>query len=204
MSPRVSFEPIDVEIDCDDDETVLDAAFRQGWNLVHGCREGQCTACKSFLLEGEVTHEPYSPDALSEAEEQQGYTLLCRALPDSDLTVELQHFDADNLRLAHPIVDGRARVVAIEPLTEEILRLRLEVVEPEGFTFAPGQYVDVHLPGTDDERRSYSMANVPGDGTLDLVVRRYPGGRFSGLLDPETDGALAVGDELGFTGPYGT
>ncbi len=213
MSPEIRFEPIDVNIECGDDETVLDAAFRQGWNLVHGCREGQCTACKSFLLEGDVTLGSYSTHALSESEEDQGYTLLCRAMPDSDLVVELLHFDPDNLRLAHPIGDGRARVAAIEPLTRDIVRLTLQVITPEGFSFTPGQYVDVWLPGSPDggdgARRSYSMANIPPaqDGapaTLELVVRRYPGGRFSSLLDPAGTDALVVGDELGFTGPFGT
>jgi propane monooxygenase reductase subunit len=205
MSPQVSFEPIGVEIDCDEDENVLEAAFRQGWNLVHGCREGQCTACKSFLLEGDVSLQPYSTHALSESEESQGYTLLCRAMPDSDLVVELLHFDPDNLRLSHPIGDGRARVAAIDALTEDIVRLTLEVVEPAAFAFTPGQYVDVWVPGGDGaQRRSFSMANLPGDGTLELIIRRYPGGRFSGLLEAGSPGALAVGDELGFTGPYGT
>lgn len=207
MCPQISFEPIGVQIECDGDETVLDAAFRQGWNLVHGCREGQCTACKSFLLEGEVTLQPYSPDALSEGEEGQGYTLLCRAMPDSDLVVELLHVDPDNLRLAHPIVDGRLTVQAVEPLTRDLVRLTLAVSTPVDFSFTPGQYVDLWLPGSEDgaERRSYSMANIPGeDATLELIVRRYDGGRFSGLLDPSAPGALAVGDELGFTGPFGT
>ncbi|MCW2997949.1 MAG: Methane monooxygenase component [Solirubrobacterales bacterium] len=206
VSPQISFEPIGVQIDCDDDENVLDAAFRQGWNLVHGCREGQCTACKSFLLEGEVTLQSYSTHALSESEEDQGYTLLCRAMPDSDLVVELLHFDPDNLRLAHPIGDGRATVSAIEPLTDDIVRLTLTVTAPEDFGFTPGQYVDLWLPGSEDGsvRRSFSMSNVGGDGTLQLIIRRYPGGRFSGLLDPGADDGLAVGDELGFTGPYGT
>lgn len=209
MTSRISFEPIGVEIDCDEDENVLEAAFRQGWNLVHGCREGQCTACKSFLLEGEVSLQPYSTHALSESEEAQGYTLLCRAMPDTDdVVVELLHFDEDNLRLAHPIRDGRARVRAIEPLTGDMVRLSLDVIAPDGFSFTPGQYVDLHLPGTDGaERRSFSMANAPGPDAdagslLQLVIRRYPGGRFSALLD--ADGGLAVGDELGFTGPYGS
>jgi propane monooxygenase reductase subunit len=204
MSPRISFEPIGVEIDCEEDENVLEAAFRQGWNLVHGCREGQCTACKSFILEGDVSLQPYSTHALSESEEEQGYTLLCRAMPDSDdVVVELLHYDEDNLRLAHPIRDGRARVTAVEPLTGDMVRLSLDVVAPDGFSFTPGQYVDLHLPETGGEdRRSFSMANVPGpDGRLQLIVRRYPGGRFSGLLE---DGGIAVGDELGFTGPYGS
>jgi propane monooxygenase reductase subunit len=204
MSPQISFDPIDVTIDCDDDENILEAAFRQGWNLVHGCREGQCTACKSFILEGDVSLQPYSTHALSESEEAQGYTLLCRAMPDTDdVVVELLHYDPDNLRLAHPIGDGRATVAAIEPLTEDIVRLRLQVDEPADFAFTPGQYVDLHLPGTDGaERRSFSMANTPGDSSLELVIRRYPGGRFSGMLDD--GGEIAVGDQLGFTGPYGT
>ena len=198
MSPRVVFEPIGEEIDCDEEEAVLDAAFRHGYNLVYGCREGQCSACKAYLLEGEVVLKPYSTFALSESEESNGYTLLCRAMPEEDLVVELLHFDPDNYKLEHEIRDGRATVVAVEALTHDIRRLELEVAEPADFSFLPGQYVDVWIPDS-DARRSFSMANLPGDGRIELIVKRYPGGRFSSLLD----GAIAVGDELRFTGPYG-
>jgi propane monooxygenase reductase component len=198
MSPRVVFEPIGEEIDCDEEEAVLDAAFRHGYNLVYGCREGQCSACKAYLLEGEVVLKPYSTFALSESEESNGYTLLCRAMPEEDLVVELLHFDPDNYKLEHEIRDGRATVVAVEALTHDIRRLELEVAEPADFSFLPGQYVDVWIPES-DARRSFSMANLPGDGRIELIVKRYPGGRFSSLLD----GGIAVGDELRFTGPYG-
>src|SRR4051794_36953081 len=199
MSPRVLFEPIGEEIDCDEEEAVLDAAFRHGFNLVYGCREGQCSACKAYLLEGEVVLKPYSTFALSESEESSGYTLLCRAMPEEDLVVELLHFDPDNYKLEHEIRDGRGVVTAVEALTHDIRRLELAVSEPQDFSFLPGQYVDVWVPGAEDLRRSFSMANVPGDGRIELIVKRYPGGRFSGLLD----GGIAVGDELRFTGPYG-
>ena len=202
MSPRVVFEPIGEEIDCDEEESVLDAAFRHGFNLVYGCREGQCSACKAYLLEGEVVLKPYSTFALSESEESNGYTLLCRAMPEEDLVVELLHFDPDNYKLENEIRDGRAVVTAVEELTHDISRLELAVSEPADFSFIPGQYVDVWIPDTENSgtaRRSFSMANAPGDGRIELIIKRYPGGRFSGLLD----GAIAVGDELGFTGPYG-
>ena len=198
MRPRVVFEPIGEEIDCDEEESVLDAAFRHGYNLVYGCREGQCSACKAYLLEGEVVLKPYSTFALSESEEANGYTLLCRAMPEEDLVVELLHFDPDNYRLENEIRDGRATVGAVEALTHDITRLELEVTEPGDFSFLPGQYVDVWVPGS-DARRSFSMANLPGDGRIELIVKRYPGGRFSSLLDD----AIAPGDELRFTGPYG-
>jgi NAD(P)H-flavin reductase/ferredoxin len=199
MSPRVRFEPLGEEIDCAVGETVLDAAFRHGYNLVYGCREGQCSACKSLLLEGEVALRPYSSFALSDSEAANGYSLLCRAMPETDLVVELLHYDPDGYRLAFPIREGTARVRSVESLTPEISRVVLTVEEPSDFSFVPGQYVDVHVPGEEGARRSFSLANTPGDGLLELVIRRYPGGRISGLLD----GAIAPGTELRFTGPYG-
>ncbi|MDX6212581.1 MAG: propane monooxygenase reductase component, partial [Frankiales bacterium] len=61
---KVRFEPVGIDIDVSEDETVLDAAFRQGVMLMHGCKEGQCSACKSFLLEGDVQMDRYSTFAL--------------------------------------------------------------------------------------------------------------------------------------------
>jgi propane monooxygenase reductase subunit len=198
MSPRVLFEPIGEEIDCDEEETVLDASFRAGYNLVYGCREGQCSACKCYLLEGEVVLKPYSTFALSDSEETNGYTLMCRAMPEEDLVVELLHYDPDNYRLENPIRDGRTTVAEVEALTHDIRRLVLDVEEPGDFSFIPGQYVDLWIPNS-DARRSFSMANVPGDGQIELIVKRYEGGRFSSMLD----GEIAAGNELRFTGPYG-
>jgi propane monooxygenase reductase subunit len=119
-------------------------------------------------------------------------------MPEEDLVVELLHFDPDNYRLENAIRDGRGVVTEVEALTHDIRRLELEVSEPADFSFVPGQYVDVWIPGS-DARRSFSMANVPGNGRLELIIKRYPEGRFSSLLD----GEIKEGDELRFTGPYG-
>jgi propane monooxygenase reductase subunit len=195
---RVYFEPIGEEIECEDEETVLDAAFRQGYSLVYGCREGQCSACKCFLLEGEVSLKRYSTFALSDAEEASGYTLLCRAMPDTDLTVELLHVQ-EEYRLEHTIQDGKGTVLSCDLLTGDIYRLTLALEEPSDFTFTPGQYLDLHVPAT-DLRRSFSMAGLPGEGTLEFLIRAYPGGAFAAVL---SDG-IEPGTEIGFTGPYGS
>ena len=148
MSPRVVFEPIGEEIDCDEEESVLDAAFRHGYNLVYGCREGQCSACKAYLLEGEVVLKPYSTFALSESEESNGYTLLCRAMPEEDLVVELLHFDPDNYKLEHEIRDGRGdghRGRGAHP-RHPAARAARSPSRPTSRS-CPGQYVDVWIPG---------------------------------------------------------
>jgi propane monooxygenase reductase component len=196
----VRLEPVGIEFDVDEDETVLDGAFRQGLMLMHGCKEGQCGACKSFLLDGDVDLDRYSTFALPDFEEAEGWTLLCRAHAMTDLEVELINYDEEILRSGIEVRTLKATVEAIEPLTRDIRRLVLRLADDEHLTFYPGQYVDIRIPGS-DEHRSFSMANLPTDrGRLEFMIKLYPGGRFSGLL---ADGQLSVGDELEVRGPYG-
>src|SRR2546422_2029324 len=197
---RVRFQPVGIEIEVNEDETVLNAAFRQGVSLTHGCREGQCSACKSFLLDGDLEMEKYSTFALPEYESEEGYVLLCRSHAYSDLEVELINYDEDILRLGIPIVTLQTIVEEIESLTHDIKRLVLKIVEPgKRMLFTAGQYADILIPGS-DEHRAYSMANTPlTNDHLEFMIKIFPGGRFSSLLE----GGISVGQELEVKGPYG-
>ncbi len=197
---KVRFQPVGIEIEVNEDETVLNAAFRQGVSLTHGCREGQCSACKSFLLDGDLEMEKYSTFALPEYESEEGYVLLCRSHAYSDLEVELINYDEDILRLGIPIVTLQTTVEEIEPLTHDIKRLVLKFAEAgQKMLFTAGQYADIRIPGS-DEHRAYSMANTPStNGHLEFMIKVFPGGRFSSLLE----GGISVGQELVVKGPYG-
>ncbi|GAC54378.1 FAD-binding oxidoreductase [Gordonia amicalis] len=197
---RINFAPVDIEMEVTEDESILDAAFRQGIHLMHGCREGRCSACKSYMLDGDVQMDDYSTFACNEAEEAEGYVLLCRSYAYSDCEIELLNFDEDELLGGAPIQDVRTRVAAIEPVTSDIVSLRLDVVEPETFEFKPGQYVDLSVPGT-DEKRSFSIATTQATpDKLEFLIKKYPGGLFAGLLEE----GLAPGDEIMVNGPYGS
>jgi propane monooxygenase reductase component len=197
---RINFEPVDIEMEVGEEENILDAAFRQGIHLMHGCREGRCSACKSYVLDGDIQMEDYSTFACNDAEVEEGYVLLCRSHAFSDCTIELLNFDEDELLGGVPIQDVRTRVTAVQPVTRDIVSLRLEALEPSIFQFKAGQYADIHIPGS-DQHRSFSMATTQSTpGELEFLIKKYPGGKFSGLLE---DG-IATGDELSLTGPYGT
>jgi len=208
----VKFEPVDLEMEVDEDETILDAAFRQGIMLMHGCREGQCSACKSFVLEGEVDMDKYSTFALPDFEEEEGFTLLCKAHAVSDLEIELINFDEDALRNALPLVTSEAEIEGIERLTADIFRLSLRLPDDK-MRFHPGQYVDLHMPDPDVKHRSFSMSNtLQGGGRLEFMIKLYPDAYFAGMLDRAAaaggDGAngkpaLEIGDKLKVVGPYG-
>jgi propane monooxygenase reductase component len=191
----VRLEPVGIEFEVDEDETVLRGAFRQGLMLMHGCKEGQCAACKSFLLDGEVDLDKYSNFALNDFEKEEGWTLLCRAHAQSDLEVELINYDEEVLRSGIALQTQQMRVETIEELTHDIRRLVLSGPE---LKYKPGQYCDLKIPGSEDVR-SFSMANLPC-GELEFMIKIYPDGKFSSLL---SGGTLEEGHELEVTGPYG-
>ena len=130
-------EPVGIEMEVDEDETILEAAFRQGIVLMHGCKEGQCSSCKSFLLDGDVDLDRYSTFALPDFEEAEGYTLLCRAHALTDVEIELLHYDEERIRSGVPIITATTKVEAVEELTKDIRRLVLRVTDPDGLAKVP-------------------------------------------------------------------
>lgn len=197
----VRFEPVGVEMDVEEGETVLEAAFRQGISVMHGCKEGQCSSCKSRLLEGDIELKKYSTFALADYERETDHILLCRTLAFSDLVVELLNYDEELMRRSIPVRPYEAEIAAIETLTHDIRLLRLSLDEP--LKFWAGQYVDITIP---DEAgggitRAFSMANPPaGESTLEFIIKRYSDGAFSSRLDT----VLRPGHKVRLKGPYGT
>ena len=197
----VRFEPVGIEIEVDEDQTVLRAAAEQGVMLMHGCKEGQCASCKSFVLDGDdIELDRYSTFALPDYEREEGFTLLCRAHVYEDVTIELINYDEEMIRSGLPIQQAVAEVVANDPVTHDMRHLVLRLIEPTELKFFPGQYVDIVVPGT-DATRSFSMANTTSreTGLLEFVIKIYPDGLFSHFLDTR----LEIGDRLDLTGPFG-
>ncbi|MEO8716165.1 MAG: 2Fe-2S iron-sulfur cluster binding domain-containing protein, partial [Acetobacteraceae bacterium] len=198
----VRFEPVGVEMDVEEGETVLDAAFRQGISVMHGCKEGQCSSCKSRLMEGDIELGKYSTFALADYERETDHILLCRTYAYSDLVIELLNYDEDLMSRSIPVKEYAAELTGIEALTHDISLVRLDIAAP--LRFWAGQYVNITIPSGDggEITRAFSMANPPEGGTtkLDFIIKRYPDGAFSSRLD----GALKPGDTMRVKGPYGT
>ena len=154
-SMRVRFEPIGEEIECAPEETVLDAAFRQGYNLVYGCREGQCSACKCFLLEGDVALKRYSSFALSDTERVE--RLLADVPGDARAGPRRRAAALRPRRLPARARDPRSATAAVEAVEPLTARHRAAGPARAGSSsFTPGQYVDLHVPGEPTARGARS------------------------------------------------
>jgi CDP-4-dehydro-6-deoxyglucose reductase len=195
MSYRVTIKPSNHSFEMPGDDTVLEAALREGYVLAYSCRNGACGTCKGKVLEGSVDYGIYQEDTLPESDKQQGYALFCQAKPLSDLTIECREISAVK---DIPVRTLPCRVQALEKLAPDVMRLQLKLPANERLLFLAGQYIDILMRG--GMRRSLSLANSPeDDGFLELHLRNY-GGPFSEYVFNK----MKEKEILRFEGPLGT
>lgn len=195
MRHRVQIKPNEQQFYVESNETVLDAALRQGINLKYGCRNGACGACKGKLLEGDLHYEE-DPIALSDDDKEENLAIFCAAMPDSDLVIEVDEIDLDS---AIEIKTLPCRVQELKLLSNDVMQLFIKLPAAERLQFLPGQYIDILLE--DGRHRSFSIANAPhNDEFLELHIRLVE----NGLFTPKVFNSMQAKDLMRIEGPHGS
>lgn len=195
MSHQVTIAATGTSFLVENDESVLDAALRQGVGLPYGCRNGKCGSCKGKVQSGKI-HYRQAPEGLTDEDRQQGYTLFCQACPDSDLIIAIQEITSS---AELPVKRFPAKVCSIKRLNHDVMQICLKIPEALRVQFLAGQYIDFILK--DGRRRSFSIANPPHeDKYIELHVRHIQGGRFTG----EVFDHMQVNDIVRIEGPLGS
>jgi CDP-4-dehydro-6-deoxyglucose reductase len=176
MCFKIQVQPSGHEFIAEEEESLLDAALRQGINLPYGCRNGFCGDCRSAVLEGKVRYPEETPPAI---EGQTGEACLtCQARAMSDLIIgahEIERADELRPRILPSKIDRIAR------LNEDVIRLYLKLPDGERLQFLAGQYLNFILP--DGNKRAFSIANAPHDDAfIELHIRHVVGGTFTDML----------------------
>ena len=203
---QVTVQPSGRSFSVEAGETVLTAAIRQGVGLPYGCKDGACGSCKCRKLEGSVTHGAHQSKALSAEEEAAGFVLTCCATAQTDVVLESRQVTEEG---AFPVRKMPARVSALQKLSHDVMRVRLQLPANDPMRFHAGQYVEILL--RDGDRRSYSMANAPHNlvrteggvtsgPAIDLHIRHMPGGKFTDHVFAQ----MKDKEILRIEGPYGS
>jgi len=195
MPRQVTIKPSNHHFTVSGDETILDGALREGFNIAYGCRNGACGSCKGKLIEGHVDYGAHQESALSEPEKKNGYALFCQARPLTDVVIECREISAIKDIQIRTLP---CRVQKLQPLAPDVMMIHLQLPTSERLQFLAGQYIDVITKS--GLRRSLSLANAPhDDAVLQLHLRNY-GGPFSQYVF----NTLKEKDILRFEGPLGT
>ncbi len=182
-------------VNCGADEKVLDAAFRNGINLPMDCSDGVCGTCKCRVEKGSYDlGDDYIEDALSTDEADEGLVLTCQMVPKSDCVITVP-VPSTTCKTGTTRFNGQ--VAAVVPFRDAAYELTLDVSE-EAPDFLPGQYANISVPGS-GQQRSYSFSSASGARRMTFLIKHTPGGLMSSWLAD-----AMVGDTLEMTGPFGS
>jgi CDP-4-dehydro-6-deoxyglucose reductase len=176
MAFKVTIQPSGHSFEVAENETILDAAMRQGVDLPYGCRNGVCGSCIGHVLSGRVEYVRH-PAALNNQSANNNQACFCMALATSDLVIRIDELNDQAL----PIKNLRCRVEEKHRLSHDVMLLKIKLAGDERLHYHAGQYVEFILQ--DGRRRAFSIANAPhADNLLELHVRHVAGGFFTDYL----------------------
>ena len=175
--------------------SILDAGAQAQVSLPYSCKTGRCSTCKCKVIHGE-TIPLQTETGLTDAQKAEGWILSCVRTSSTDVLLEVD--DLGDVVLSQPKTLP-CRISQIEQLGPYVIRVYLRLPPATGFSFIPGQYIDVIGPG--GIRRSYSLANASfAANTLELHIRSVDGGAMSDYWFNRAK----VNDLLRLNGPLGT
>jgi CDP-4-dehydro-6-deoxyglucose reductase len=204
VSAQVTLRPSGHQFAVEGRDTLLQAGLRAGLKLNYGCGNGTCGMCKVRVISGEVSRAMPFDYPLSEAERQQGYTLMCAfTAASSEITLEtLEASGPADIPLQQIVTSVRA----VKELAPNTRLLHLQTPRSHRLRFLAGQSVTLGLAGSaasagDDVRATHSVASCPcDDRNLHFYVAREADTAFSRLV---FSGGLKVGDAVNVWGPMG-
>jgi ferredoxin len=155
MSYIIKVSDSDIQIPCQEGDSILQAVTQAGYEIPYSCKTGICGSCKGQVLAGQVD-QPTTFESVSHEERERGLTLFCQAKPTSD--IEILPISIIKIDRAAPKVI-EAKVYRVTRVTADVTILELRFSAGKRLKFKAGQYLDVIME--DGLRRSYSMANQP-------------------------------------------
>jgi len=193
MSAHVTIQPSGHEFFVEGNDTLLEAALRNGVSLNYGCSNGNCGECRARLVSGEVKKVHAHDYVLKQAEKDAGIILMCSCSPVNDVVIEAAVAGARDI----PVQRLDAKVKSIEVFNPRMAALHLLAPRSQRLRYLGGQSVTLSVDGLEGR---YALASCPcEDRHIEVQVPRLPGDAFSTALFE----VLKANDSVTVEGPFG-
>ena len=200
VSAQVTLRPSGHEFTLEGHDSLLQAGLRAGLKLNYGCGNGTCGMCKVRVVAGSVARVGPCDYPMSEAEREQGYTLMCAHTAASpELTLEtLEAAGPGDVPEQHIVATLRAQ----RELGTDTRLLHLQTPRTHRLRFLAGQSVTLGLARSGaDVHATLPVASCPcDDRNLHFFVARDDADAFARIV---FDGGLKPGDAVAVHGPLG-
>jgi len=194
MAAHVRLMPSGHDFFVEGQDSILEAALRNGLAMEYGCNSGNCGLCKARVVSGNVKQVKHSDYHLSQTERLDNIILMCCNTPVSDITLE-----APEAESSHDIPE-QSILVTIRKLEENngILILSTRTPRTQRLRFLAGQTVDVKF--NERLRAQLHIASCPCDDmNIQFHLPIIRGDEVSEFVQ----NGLNKSDKLQITGPYG-
>ncbi|OZA26172.1 MAG: flavodoxin oxidoreductase [Hydrogenophilales bacterium 17-61-9] len=193
MAPTVTILPSGHEFIVEGNDTLLEAALRNGVSLNYGCSNGNCGDCKARVVSGDVKKVHAHDYVLKQAEKDAGTILLCAYAPVSDVVIESSVAGARDI----PVQQLTARVKSVEVFNPHMAALHILAPRSQRLRFLGGQGIQVRVNGSGGR---YAIASCPcEDRHIEVQIPRRAGDAFAEAVFSE----LKANDTVEVEGPYG-
>src|SRR5574340_1402615 len=166
MSAHVTIQPSGHEFFVEGNDTLLDAALRNGVSLNYGCSNGNCGECKARVLSGEVKKVRAYDYVMKQADKDAGMILMCSYAPVNDVVIEANIEGTYDI----PVQQISAKVKAVEIFKPQMAALHLLTPRSQRLQYLGGQSIKVSIDGG---RGRYAIASCPcEDRNIELQIPR--------------------------------
>ena len=185
------------EVNCDEDEILLQAGLRNGILLPYECSTGTCGSCKALAKPGTVNVNEKDLDGFKSVKISKGEFLLCQGTAKENCKILLNtNLFKSNKEEQLPF-HQKAYLKDLKEVARETITANFYLSEK--ISFKAGQYIIIKHPSIEGYR-AYSMTNFKENSDLlSLVIKNKINGKLTNFLFDSKD------DELLFDvfGPIG-
>jgi CDP-4-dehydro-6-deoxyglucose reductase len=193
MSAHVTIQPSGHEFFVEGNDTLLEAALRNGVSLNYGCSNGNCGECKARVVSGEVKKVHAHDYVMKQSDKDARVILLCAYAPVNDVVIEANVAGARDI----PVQHLTAKVKSVEVFNPRMAALHIQTPRSQRLRYLGGQSIDL---STDGVRGRYAIASCPcEDRHIEVQIPRRPDDAFAEHLFT----TLQANDTVEVEGPYG-